>query len=118
MQLEVINPENTIADEQRRQDQNRLSPNSLAISFRNIAEQSAILEEKRKRGPSPKVIKSKVGRNMKVIDNTYKRNYMDKVRTNYQAMNRSVQVFEKIHGKSNNTSIADRLNSINGTASF
>ena len=84
-----MSPERTIADEQRKQDQNRLSPNSLAISFRKIAEQSAILEEKRKRGPSPKVIKSKVGRNMKVIDNTYKRDYMEKVRNNYNAMNRS-----------------------------
>lgn len=71
MQLEVMSPEKQIANEQRLQDQNRLSPNSLAISFRKIAEQSAILEDKRRRGPSPKVIKSKVGRNMKVIDKTY-----------------------------------------------
>ena len=83
MQLEVFSPEKSIADEQRKQNERRLSPNSLAISFRNIAEQSAILEEKRRRGPSPKVIRSKVGRNMKVIDNTYKKNYMDKVRNNY-----------------------------------
>jgi hypothetical protein len=43
---------------------------------------------------------------MKVIDRTYQRNYMDKVKSNYNAMNRSQQVFEKIHG---GNSIAERL---------
>tara|TARA_B110000285_G_C14969695_1_gene535909 strand:+ start:613 stop:756 length:144 start_codon:yes stop_codon:yes gene_type:complete len=47
---------------------------------------------------------------MKVIDRTYQRNYMDKVRSNYNAMNRSQQVFEKIHGGATGvSSIADRL---------
>ena len=103
MQYEIIP-----APVSSRQDQNGPKPNSLAVSFRRIAEQSAKLEGQRKRGPIKKVVKGKVGRNIKVVDRTYRRNEMQEVRTiqnNYNnAMSRSQYMFERIHANNESAS--------------